>query len=415
MGHAMDANATISDTDGLISIGTKIERWKAGENHPQFFRLKQLGGFPNNPGVVGVMVKWLNLYDVNVLDGTFKARFILEVKWFDVKFVSSEYDSLINRVVPVTTCPVLCFENCVALHESAFQMDHLSDGYGKEQEATLRRNGSSDPPGLLMRSGHFTGTFSETFELKHFPFDAQCLTIKIRMWGAGVDSTPDYGRIFVIMDNDLQESIGDNAEWNIHSPLSKTIGKHYEKQALEMILVVQRKPWHYIRTISIPLFFLVSCTFTSVLLDSSSLNDRLAIIFTMLLTVVAFKLVIADKLPKLSYTTDLDSFIDGCFATIFALCIESAVAKHCDIGHGGAYACIVLWSMINIVFFVRFWRFNACISKAIGTPIYNEKPSVRMDSRLEELRQSSSDEEGEEEDDNHSGISEATEMPKEVG
>ena len=40
------------------------------------------------------------------------------------------------------------------------------------------------------------------------------------------------------------------------------------------------------------------------MIDPTDLADRLSIVFTMLLTIVAFKLVVADKLPKHVYKSE---------------------------------------------------------------------------------------------------------------
>ena len=37
--------------------------------------------------------------------------------------------------------------------------------------------------------GGLTGIFFEDLELAEFPFDVQCLSLTVRMWGAGVEAT----------------------------------------------------------------------------------------------------------------------------------------------------------------------------------------------------------------------------------
>ena len=48
----------------------------------------------------------------------------------------------------------------------------------------------------------------------------------------------------------------------------------------------------------------------------SAAADRASVTFTLILTVVAAKLVLADSLPKISYLTELDRFLLSCFGLI---------------------------------------------------------------------------------------------------
>ena len=55
-------------------------------------------------------------------------------------------------------------------------------------------------------------------------------------------------------------------------------------------------------------------------------NDRLSILLTLLLTIVAFKFVISGSLPKVNYSTKMDSFLFDHIAFLFVSSIACAFA-----------------------------------------------------------------------------------------
>jgi len=73
------------------------------------------------------------------------------------------------------------------------------------------------------------------------------------------------------------------------------------------------------------MFFLSCAGFVVYALDTDSLNDRVNVILTLLLTAVAFKLVIADSIPKVGYSTLIDDFVLYNMAFLFAQIIFCVV------------------------------------------------------------------------------------------
>ena len=76
----------------------------------------------------------------------------------------------------------------------------------------------------------------------------------------------------------------------------------------------KKKRYFTLRHHHIPIQFLIlALTFTLLAVDPM-LNDRLAIIMTLFLTSVAFKLVVRSHLPSIPYLTYMVSAVDGIFA-----------------------------------------------------------------------------------------------------
>ena len=252
------------------------------------------------------------------------------------------------------------------------------------QEATLRRNGTNDPPGMLRASSYITGKFSQPMFLHQFPFDLQSLGIAIRLVGAGISSDSDHCRYLVSMQNSCghghvgraSHSQFNHVEWYIHQPVARTDGGFGQKQKLQCVLPVSRKSTYYTKAVVIPVGLLTSTAFIAFLLDTESLGERSGIVLTMLLTMTAYKLVVSDKLPKLAYSTILDNYIDSAFVTIFAVCLENVIVfKYANnVESNIAYAIVALWGALNIYMIYAVAAAQYCASQTVGPALQEPRP-----------------------------------------
>lgn len=94
-------------------------------------------------------------------------------------------------------------------------------------------------------------------------------------------------------------------------------------------------------------------------------GDRMAITLTLVLTTVAWKYVIADKLPKISYLTLFDWYIMAAFLFIAVTGIENVVVTLVDQDHAGTVDFYVgvticgLWLVWHVLFGLWVWRARA--------------------------------------------------------
>ena len=97
-------------------------------------------------------------------------------------------------------------------------------------------------------------------------------------------------------------------------------------------------------------------------IDVADVNDRLGLDFTLLLTAVAFKLVVVSMLPPVSYQTKLDWYVMMCLLFLsFVTVMHALVPSMCpDPVHetpvGGVHCDIwifigtsILWVVLNLV------------------------------------------------------------------
>lgn len=77
----------------------------------------------------------------------------------------------------------------------------------------------------------------------------------------------------------------------------------------EINLRARRQYKYYLLNVVLIMFILTSLGLTSYALDHDALGDRLNVNITLILTVVAFKFVLASYVPRTPYSTQLDVYM----------------------------------------------------------------------------------------------------------
>jgi hypothetical protein len=188
-----------------------------------------------------------------------------------------------------------------------------------------------------------TATFAEHFELQAFPYDAQDLSITLMsaraiiVAGQTEDdavrlvqnlnphyvSTVDVGSFILSDEYRLYDSV--ICYEDITSAKNSSSKSQYA--LISYSLKIVRIPLFYQLNIMVPMFFVVFMTFFSCLFEPKELGERLQVTLTLYLTAVAYKLVGADYLPKIGYTTQLDEYLIGGGVVMIIIAFENAACK----------------------------------------------------------------------------------------
>jgi len=181
----------------------------------------------------------------------------------------------------------------------------------------------NDEPGWVRSEQRYRGKFHEAMELAAFPFDAQLLQMTLRM-----PTRKDSGRKF----EQYQTTTGPQAEckdwvtlseWLIYEPTARCNFDSKRRARYTISIPVVRKSGYYVWTVLAVISSICFLSFTAFAIDPEYLDQRMSIVLTLLLTAVAFKLVVADMLPKVSYWTVLDIYVNSMFAMLFVISIEN--------------------------------------------------------------------------------------------
>ena len=184
----------------------------------------------------------------------------------------------------------------------------------------------NDELGWVRAEQHYRGTFHQMMGLHAFPFDLQKLEITLRL-----SNRMDMGRTFTQYcnsDGKAQVEVKDwvkLSEWERFEPHG-TAGTDSKGRAKYTItLPMLRRHRFYVTNVMAIMSAICFLAFTSFALATEQLAERSSIVLTLLLTAVAFKLVISDSIPKVGYFTVMDYYMNGMFVLLFVISIENGI------------------------------------------------------------------------------------------
>lgn len=255
----------------------------------------------------------MSLSDIDTVTETFAAYFFIRATWVEPDLAAA--DAADGAAIPEACwTPRLMFMNLVSTPE--FEDEKL--------EVSPWRK-SHDGRAVLSWSTMVRGSFREKFELQTFPFDVQPLSITISTKNTHVVIVEDT---FDGVQSKIREEFLVLPDFTVDNRLlfiSKpdALGKF----ALMDVRCLVRRRWSYqFWNIYIPICLLTTMTFASFLIPVGDVADRLSVTLTLVLASVAFKYVVAQELPRISYLTSCDIYVFANFVFIFLVVGENCLA-----------------------------------------------------------------------------------------
>eukprot|EP01084_Bolivina_argentea_P285759 490095_1 len=319
-------------------------------------------GFYKDGGIreIGVFYEIMRVSNIDTANSTFEAQFELQFTWLvtkeDIESFKNDKENYKPSFIPKY--------NWTNASEINLEMDEC--GY------EILENGGTDTWGneielpvpfvnavLYNGSGTF---FVPTMDLTNFPFDVVDLSIEL-------ECQQSSDKVIFVPSFDVSNEVVDvtpncqllNPAFKLHKPLSEVVLNDCDgaKYACFMVHLKFERYWSTYSSIYMTLCALCLCTLSVFTLDSSDhLNDRLANIFTMLLTVVAYEFVLKSDLPKIPYYTKADIYIISCFIYIIIIALEVVIVGIVDHDNIDYYDTIGLY--IIIIGFV-LWNIIYCL------------------------------------------------------
>jgi len=179
-------------------------------------------------------------------------------------------------------------------------------------------------------------TFRETFALHRFPFDSQLFTMKIELgcmntraivpvsWDSALE-IPEA----VYLPPELKGEDDVAVYYGGDSWYLKDIKLDLEQDddgSIKLSVLAERKPGFYMWNILLLNFFLVMVNSAVAGIHKEDLADRLSVTLTLMLSAIAFKFVLIQTIPVVSYLTLLDRYVILSFSWLFVSCLESYMA-----------------------------------------------------------------------------------------
>ena len=182
------------------------------------------------------------------------------------------------------------------------------------------------------------GKFQEQMELHSFPFDIQDLNVELQ---SGFDLHHKKTPVTLVKQlNELYPSVCNSrffvqsSEYRLYDgvrfehfttlPVESSTRKFYS--CLRMTARVDRLSGYWVLNVMLPLFIVTTSLFASFQVPFDNIEGRVNMNLTLLLALVAFKYVISDQLPNVSYLTFIDWYLLGCFLVAFLVLFYQVLA-----------------------------------------------------------------------------------------
>jgi hypothetical protein len=223
---------------------------------------------------------------------------------------------------------------------------------------------------LIMWNQGYRVTCRERFELEHFPFDSNDLSMDLRLNDPITWDLYDL-QIDIVQFNKIAIY---QTEYELYIPVMKAGSPSHKAQSV--IFQASRKPRYYIQNIVMMMFALSSLGLLSFVMDIADLGDRVATVLTVILTAVAFKFIIDGALPKVPYNTVIDYYILGStlsLALMAVLCVVPSLSFwgsedtqwYINFGLGWGYGFIVIAQLILWLIWAKYVSATSCTTKPI--------------------------------------------------
>jgi len=354
---------------------------------------KEFGGLKKNPHVIAMQVVIFGISDLDPVLGSFQASGAVHFRWYEPKF----WNKMVYK--PGTSVSAELIPSAQGIADTLW-CPNASELEKKPSDVVWIQHFEYWPDACAHYTVEFSGTFMENFELNQFPFDVQDLSLYFKL-----DVVPGNFRYGSICIPDSQYNEKDDsrsiqvwkygisdvvlAEWYIHEPTVVFGNGEFAKTRDDPMAAVysikiklRRKSEGWLKNVILLLWLICSCAFAAFSLDPKDLGDRFGIVLTLLLTATAFKFVVSDSLPKVTYMTVLDKYVSYCNLVLILFVLYFSTVPHLDFVHDifdddvhRAELTIFLpmaaaiWILFNLVFLYRVWRVNKLHKAERGRPM----------------------------------------------
>ncbi|XP_074660144.1 cys-loop ligand-gated ion channel-like [Tubulanus polymorphus] len=320
---------------------------------------------------VDVSVVFLKIGEIDTIKEQYSADVLVKSKWR-----TSSLDRAVNEDLEKT-------QN-VDIEHIWNPRIYIENTLGDPKESIYRSVLWNDKgEAFVQEKRRVKGVFLENLELNDFPFDVQDLTVTIA-------SDRPTNEVEVVSDPvDLhrinKQSFVDEQEWllykHIEAEQTTLTYEHadptFVRQALSVKCRAARRPAYFFWNIFLITFLICSLSFATFAVTQEKPENRLQLSFTLVLTSVAFKFVVNQSLPKISYLTYLDKYVLASMIMLNVVCVWHAIIgsiakavgienkkKARDIETGVLCFLIGFYFLYNLAFSIRIYSY-ACRRRRI--------------------------------------------------
>lgn len=318
---------------------------------------------------IRIRVHVIGVYNVDTLTQTFEAKVWVQFKWTVIGDVGS-------------------FED---LWKPKMDIINNIDDLQVNEESWRKKTGVVPEHTVLYYSQLIQGKFAERFELYRFPLDTQLLQIRTILWSCPQQITRrtaegevheiECSRPVTFVNGGsliYNEAFIQKDEWTLTDKVfisqDKSIGEKVENgiqyATLDIVIAISRHYNFYVYNIIFPIFMMVILAFSSFLPGCMEFDSKMQINLTLILTLVAFKLVVTQYVPTTSYLTYLDKYIVMSFAFMTTITGHAPLCQAIS----DLESCDIIKNNIAKALFASWMIVNATCAVSVVIPRYKYKP-----------------------------------------
>lgn len=265
---------------------------------------------------VEVKCTFMKINDIDTVDQQFEAEIFIQAKWEDPLLDGLPVKDFDSKTMWNPRLVILNLDGDFAINRKSFSIVRDDPAYDHT---------------LVVNLWRFKGLFKENLELENFPLDVQDLTISISTERSNeeIELIEDQRALSYVN----TKAFMDAQEWSLYEHVETyrdNTTVEYASATIHPIIHAQcrvcRKVGYFIWNIIFIVFLIIGLTFATFAIEPDS-ADRLAVTITLFLTAVAFKLVVKQSLPTISYLTSLDLYILACLMYLGLNAAQNATIK----------------------------------------------------------------------------------------
>lgn len=289
---------------------------------------KSLLNRPTREGVVVVRAAF-HLLDIDAIDEeleAFEFSGVLTLKWQDARQAFDADEEGTDEKV----------------YQGDYQVKQFAPTW-YPQVLLTNAAGSYEKSAVLLRvqpDGHCTlvesvSAIAESkLQLRLAPFDSQQLEAVFEIFGFDtrqviLEADPMPERASEATTNDPQWTVNRVAS-TIRKVRAPYTAQGQDSSALVLRIQVTRQPIYNLRLVVFPLTLIVALSWSVFWMDRSSLGDRMSVSFVGILTAVTYQLVQGGIMPKISYLTLMNGFLNVSFLVTCASVVVNLVVGTAD-------------------------------------------------------------------------------------
>ena len=258
---------------------------------------------------VDVLIYMIDIDEVNSVAQSFKATVYAEFRWSDPDLVHPGPDSFSKNL-----------DDIWYPRTQILNQQRLVD--------TFPRTAEVQPNGEVIYRQRVWGDFSESLELREFPFDSQTLhvplvNVKFGSRQVRYHVNPQSGVAATLRIPDWQVR-----SWDVTSTELPIGHDHTERPAVVFTLEVERYASFFILKVILPLILIVAMSWMVFWIDPSLAAPQISVAVTAMLTLIAYRFAIGGMVPRLGFLTSLDYFVMGSTVLVFAGLLEVVYTAH---------------------------------------------------------------------------------------